>query len=91
MLENARGIVDLGFRDLGYTIVTTDCGWSSVNRTATGQITWNPNLFPSGFPAMGEYFHNLGLKFGVYSGGGIWGMRYSETVQRIYKLVEAMN
>lgn len=72
MMENARGLVDLGLADLGYTIVTTDCGWPSQNRTSSGQITWNPSLFPSGFPALGEFIHGLGLKFGVYSGGGVW-------------------
>jgi len=69
--SNAKALVDLGLADLGYNYVTTDCGWSTPNRTANGTITWNATLFPSGFPAMGEYIHGLGLGFGVYSDSGI--------------------
>lgn len=72
MRDNARGLVDLGFKDLGYNYVTTDCGWPTRDRTADGQITWNTTLFPSGFPALGDYIHSLGLKFGIYSGAGTW-------------------
>ncbi|KAL9088385.1 MAG: hypothetical protein Q9159_003159 [Coniocarpon cinnabarinum] len=72
MHHNAQGLVDLGFARLGYDIVTTDCGWPSRDRTADGQITWDPALFPSGFPALGDFVHGLGLKFGMYSGAGIW-------------------
>ncbi|KAF2085279.1 carbohydrate-binding module family 35 protein [Saccharata proteae CBS 121410] len=70
--SNAKGLVDLGLASKGYTTVTTDCGWSSRNRTSGGQIAWNETLFPSGFPSLGEYIHGLGLKFGLYSGGGVW-------------------
>ncbi|KKY18251.1 putative alpha-galactosidase precursor [Diplodia seriata] len=70
--ENAQGLVDLGFAEKGYDVVTTDCGWPSSNRTADGKITWNSTLFPSGFPALGEYIHGLGLQFGLYSGAGKW-------------------
>lgn len=72
MRTNAQGLVTLGFTALGYKTVTTDCGWASPNRTADGQITWRPKLFPSGFPALGEFLHGLGLEFGVYSGAGVW-------------------
>lgn len=34
-------------------------------------MTWNETLFPSGFPALGEYIHGLGLLFGVYEDAGI--------------------
>ena len=64
--------MELGFSTVGYNIVTPDCGWPSKDRTTDGQITWNPELFPSGFPALGEYIHGLGLKFGLYSGAGVW-------------------
>jgi alpha-galactosidase len=51
--------------------VTVDCGWTLPNRTAAGALTWNPARFPSGYPALGTFVHGLGLKFGVYSDGGI--------------------
>jgi alpha-galactosidase len=50
--------------------VTTDCGWSVADRLPNGTLTWNETLFPSGFPAMGEYLHELGLLFGVYGDSG---------------------
>ena len=69
--SNAKALVDLGLADLGYRYVTTDCGWTVANRTAGGSLTWNETLFPSGFPALGEYIHGLGLLLGVYEDAGI--------------------
>ncbi|TDZ51551.1 Alpha-galactosidase D [Colletotrichum trifolii] len=69
--DNARAVVETGLAEAGYTTVTTDCGWPARDRAADGQLVWNPDLFPSGGGReLGEYVHNLGLKFGVYSGGG---------------------
>ncbi|KLO85179.1 related to alpha-galactosidase precursor [Fusarium fujikuroi] len=67
---NAKGLVDLGFKDLGYSIVTVDCGWPSRDRDGEGRLQWNETLFPSGPKALGEYIHDLGLEFGLYSGAG---------------------
>lgn len=69
--SNAQALVDLGLFDLGYDYATCDCGWTLPNRTANGTMTWNPAVFPSGFPALGEFIHGLGLKWGVYSDSGI--------------------
>ncbi|KAH2058158.1 hypothetical protein KXV43_000237 [Aspergillus fumigatus] len=68
--SNAKALVDLGLAELGYRYVTTDCGWSVADRLPNGTLTWNETLFPSGFPAMGEYLHELGLLFGVYGDSG---------------------
>ncbi|KAM0244254.1 hypothetical protein ACHAP5_006467 [Fusarium lateritium] len=67
---NAQGLVDLGFLDLGYSIVTVDCGWPSRDRDSKGRLQWNETLFPSGPEALGDYIHDLGLEFGLYSGAG---------------------
>jgi alpha-galactosidase len=72
MKENAQGLVDSGLAALGYKYVTTDCGWMSKNRDGNGRLQWDPNRFPAGGKALGEFFHSLGLKFGVYSGGGYY-------------------
>ncbi|KEQ93704.1 glycoside hydrolase family 27 protein [Aureobasidium subglaciale EXF-2481] len=69
--SNADALVNLGLADLGYTYVTTDCGWTIPDRGADGKLTWNETLFPSGFPAVGQYIHDLGLGFGTYSDGGV--------------------
>ncbi|OLN92773.1 Alpha-galactosidase D [Colletotrichum chlorophyti] len=71
--ENAHALVDTGLAEAGYITVTTDCGWPAKDRAADGQLVWNPELFPSGGgKELGDYIHNLGLKFGVYSGGGYY-------------------
>ena len=68
--SNAKGLVDLGFSKLGYTDLFVDCGWPARERDSQGRLQWNATLFPSGPGALGNYLHTLGLKFGVYSGGG---------------------
>ncbi|KAI1810026.1 carbohydrate-binding module family 35 protein [Poronia punctata] len=71
--SNARGLVELGLADLGYDHVTTDCGWMSRDRDADGRLQWDPDLFPSGGgKVLGDYLHDLGLKFGLYSGAGYY-------------------
>ncbi|KAI1774167.1 carbohydrate-binding module family 35 protein [Hypoxylon cercidicola] len=72
MKTNAQGLVDLGLADLGYVYVTTDCGWMARDRDSEDRLQWNSALFPSGGPALGEYIHGLGLKFGLYSGAGYY-------------------
>lgn len=67
---NAQGLVDLGLAAVGYNYVTTDCGWPARDRDAEGRIQFNETLFPSGPVALGEFIHGLGLKYGLYSGGG---------------------
>ncbi|PWY93860.1 glycoside hydrolase [Aspergillus sclerotioniger CBS 115572] len=69
--SNAQALVDLGLSSLGYRYVTTDCGWTVADRLPDGSLTWNDTLFSQGFPAMGEYLHDLGLLFGVYQDSGI--------------------
>lgn len=46
-------------------------GWTVPERTSDGIQTWNKTLFPDGFPALGQFIHDLGLGFGVYSDSGI--------------------
>ncbi|KAJ5771170.1 uncharacterized protein N7511_003221 [Penicillium nucicola] len=69
--SNAKALVDLGLDKLGYRYVTIDCGWTVADRLANGSLIWNESLFPSGFPAIGDYIHDLGLLFGVYEDAGI--------------------
>ncbi|KXJ86884.1 alpha-galactosidase [Microdochium bolleyi] len=72
---NAQGLLDLGLSDLGYDIVTVDCGWPRSEAQGgrdpqTGRLVWNETLFPSGPAELGAWLHGKGLKFGVYSGAG---------------------
>ncbi|KAL0934779.1 alpha-galactosidase precursor [Colletotrichum truncatum] len=71
--ENAHGVVNSGLAEAGYTTITIDCGWPTSNRSAENELVWDPSRFPSGGgKELGDYIHNLGLKFGVYSGGGYY-------------------
>ena len=69
---NAEALVSSGLAALGYDYVTTDCEWMSRDRDKEGRLQWNETLFPSGGKALGAYIHDLGLKFGLYSGAGYY-------------------
>jgi alpha-galactosidase len=67
---NAQALIDKGADKLGYTYVTPDCGWMSPNRDSSQRLVWDPTKFPSGGKVLGDWLHNKGLKFGLYSGAG---------------------
>jgi alpha-galactosidase len=58
-----------GMRDAGYQYVVIDDCWHGP-RDADGFITADPQRFPSGMKALGDYIHSKGLKFGIYSDAG---------------------
>jgi alpha-galactosidase len=65
----ADAMVDSGMRDAGYQYVVIDDCWQ-VERDAHGTIVADPQRFPSGMAALGEYIHARGLKFGLYTDAG---------------------
>ena len=65
----ADGVVKSGMKDAGYQYVNIDDCWQ-VSRDANGNIVADPQRFPRGIKAVGDYIHSLGLKFGVYSDAG---------------------
>jgi alpha-galactosidase len=67
--ETADAIVASGMKDAGYTYVVIDDCWHG-ERDANGVIQPNPQHFPSGMKALGDYIHKQGLKFGIYSDVG---------------------
>src|SRR6202451_3849417 len=70
MIESmANAMVKSGMKDAGYQYVNIDDCWQ-VNRDAQGNIVADPQRFPHGMKAVGDYIHSLGLKFGVYSDAG---------------------
>ncbi|PFH49959.1 carbohydrate-binding module family 35 protein [Amanita thiersii Skay4041] len=68
----AQRLIDLGLSSLGYQYVNLDCGWQGKTRNSTGGFTWDTSTIPSGIPALSSFIHSLGLKFGVYSDGGVF-------------------
>jgi alpha-galactosidase len=69
-MESAQALINSGLSQLGYVYVNLDDGWQNFTRAANGCLTANPQKFPDGIPYLVDYVHNLGLKFGIYSGAG---------------------
>ena len=73
--ETADAMVEKGFRDAGYNIVQVDDAWLLQKRDENGDLQPNPERFPSGMKALGDYIHERGMKLGLYAGAGV--MRYA--------------
>ena len=69
-----KGIVDTfvtqGYRDAGYEYIVIDDCWSLKERDCNGNFIIDKEKFPSGMKALGDYIHEKGLKFGMYSCAG---------------------
>ena len=72
--EKIKGIADAmvrsGMRDAGYTYLVIDDAWMASERDREGRLVANPDKFPSGMKAMGDYIHSKGLKYGLYQDRG---------------------
>src|SRR5687768_14473583 len=53
-------MVSSGMRDAGYQYVVVDDCWMNPNRDASGNLQGDPNRFPSGMKALGDYLHARG-------------------------------
>lgn len=69
--ETADAMVDEGFLEAGYNILSIDDRWMSKERDADGNLQADPERFPSGMKAIGDYIHSKGLKYGLYEGAGV--------------------
>ena len=65
----ADAMVKSGMKDAGYEYIVIDDCWQ-VSRDANGNIVADPQRFPHGMKAVGDYIHSVGLKFGIYSDAG---------------------
>lgn len=68
--EIADIMVSSGMRDAGYIYLNLDDNWMAKSRDANGDLTHDPDRFPSGMKALGDYIHSKGLKFGIYGDRG---------------------
>lgn len=64
--QMADALVSSGMKKAGYTYINLDGGWLGGRDNVTGVPYPNPSMFPSGMPALVDYVHSLGLKFGIY-------------------------
>ena len=69
-----RGVADVmvasGLKEAGYSYIVIDDFWHGGRDTLTGMLYADPDKFPSGMKALGDYIHSKGLKFGIYSDAG---------------------
>ncbi|XP_022920563.2 alpha-N-acetylgalactosaminidase-like isoform X1 [Onthophagus taurus] len=68
--RQAELMVQDGYLDAGYEYIIIDDCWSSKERDENGRLQADPERFPNGIPALADYVHNLGLKFGIYGDYG---------------------
>ncbi len=65
---SAQAMIDKGLIDHGWTYMNIDDGWEAEKRNEKGDIVTNKK-FPD-LKKTGEWLHNKGLKFGIYSSPG---------------------
>lgn len=68
--DAADRIVELGLADAGYKFVNVDDCWHHANRDEEGRLQADETKFSKGMKALGDYIHEKGLKFGIYSDAG---------------------
>eukprot|EP00038_Savillea_parva_P001808 m.107573 g.107573 ORF g.107573 m.107573 type:complete len:452 (+) comp10626_c0_seq3:148-1503(+) len=68
--DMADRMVEDGWLDAGYEYVSIDDCWQAPERAPDGTMIPDPDRFPSGMKALGDYIHSKGLKFGLYTAMG---------------------
>ncbi len=78
--EIADAMVNSGMKDAGYEYVVIDDLWQKgrvlgdsvvvEGRDKNHRLVPDPEKFPNGMKALGDYIHSKGLKFGLYTGPG---------------------
>ena len=68
VMSSAQALIDKGLADYGYCYMNIDDGWEAAKRNPDGTIAVNEK-FPS-MKALGDWLHERGLKFGIYSSPG---------------------
>lgn len=68
VMQSAQSLLEKGLADYGYSYINVDDAWEADERNADGTIATN-DRFPD-MKALGDWLHNHGLKFGIYSSPG---------------------
>lgn len=68
VISSAQAIIDKGLADYGYAYINVDDAWESAERNPDGTIGTNEK-FPD-MKGLGDWLHENGLKFGIYSSPG---------------------
>ena len=59
-----------GYLDAGYHTVSIDDCWELHDGRVDGKLVPDPDRFPNGMKALGDYMHARGVSFGIYSDEG---------------------
>jgi len=62
----ADAMVKSGMREAGYRYLVLDDAWMADRRDEEGRLQGDPDRFPSGMKALGDYIHGRGLQYGLY-------------------------
>lgn len=65
VMAAADAMATNGMKEAGYEYVVVDDCFQG-GRDDDGKLFSNPETFPSGMEALGDYIHSKGLKFGIY-------------------------
>ncbi|HEX3020463.1 MAG TPA: alpha-galactosidase [Chitinispirillaceae bacterium] len=68
--EVADSMVSSGLKDAGFVYLNLDDNWMAKSRDGNGNLRADPERFPSGMKALGDYIHSKELKFGIYGDRG---------------------
>ncbi|MPC53659.1 Alpha-galactosidase A [Portunus trituberculatus] len=62
----AELMAEEGYLNAGYNMISLDDCWLAHERDEQGRLQPDPDRFPSGIPALANFVHGKGLKFGIY-------------------------
>lgn len=68
VISSAQALINKGLIDHGWTYMNIDDGWEAEKRNTKGEIVPN-SKFPD-MKVLGNWLHDHGLKFGIYSSPG---------------------
>lgn len=69
-MQMAVAMVEGGYLNAGYDMISLDDCWLAKERDEQGLLQPDPSRFPSGIPALANFVHSMGLKFGIYEDFG---------------------
>ncbi|KAF2733446.1 hypothetical protein EJ04DRAFT_535465 [Polyplosphaeria fusca] len=69
-VETADAMLEKGLLAAGYNHINLDDCWPLKERNNASELQWDPKLFPHGLKWLGDYFHERGFSFGIYTNAG---------------------
>jgi alpha-galactosidase len=68
--DMAEAMLSRGMKEAGYNYIVIDDGWEAMQRDSLGRLIPDPERFPGGMRALGDFLHNKGFKFGIHNCAG---------------------